>query len=161
MKKVIGVAIVVVIVAINPLFRMVLHDDYRYSEADMRRAVEGAWTLTPEHGAPIHFTATERSMQAAREGLIRSAGACGERSFGHTAGACMDISTLDLAIASSDVRIEQATFRVFGLEFRDGELRLGGANKLWILAKVTPDGHASEVELTVDGKQVPATLVRM
>jgi len=160
MKKLIGVAIVVVIVAINPLFRMVLHDDYRYSEADMRRAVEGAWTLTPEHGAPIHFTATERSMHAAREGLIRSAGACGERSFVHTAGACMDFSTLDLAIASTDVSVEQATFRVFGLEFTDGELRLGG-NKLWILAKLTPDGHASEVELTVDGKHVPATLVRM
>jgi hypothetical protein len=160
MKKLIGVAIIVVLVAVNPMFRTVV-DDYSYSETDMRHAVEGAWTLTPEHGAPIHFTATERSMHAAREGLIRSAGACGERSFVHTAGACMDFSTLDLAIASTDVSVEQATFRVFGLDFKNGELKLDGGAHFRLSAEVAPDGRVSEPQLIVDGQQVPATLVRM
>ena len=160
MKKLIGIAIIGVLVAVNPMFRMIVHD-YSYSEADMRHAVEGAWTLTPEHAAPIHFTATERSMHAAREGLIRSAGACGERSFVHTAGACMDFSTLDLAIASSDVSIDQATFRVVGLDFQKGELELLGGTRLRLRAELTPDGRVADVDLTVAGHQVPATLVRM
>jgi hypothetical protein len=160
MKKLIGVAIIVVLVAVNPMFRMFVHD-YSYSETDMRRAVEGAWTLTPAHGAPIHFTATERSMHATREGLIRSAGACGERSFVHTAGACMDFSTLDLAIASTDIKVEQATFQVFGLDFAKGELELRGGKQLQLRARITPAGIVSEVDLTIAGQQVPATLVRM
>ncbi|MEP6863077.1 MAG: hypothetical protein ABJE66_20795 [Deltaproteobacteria bacterium] len=160
MKKLIGVAIVVVLVAVNPVFRMFVHD-YSYSETDIRHAVEGAWTVTPEHGAAIHFTATERSMHAAREGLIRSAGACGERSFVHTAGACMDFSTLDLAITSTDITVEQATFRVIGLDFERGDLELLGGIKLRLRAQVAPDGRVSNVELTVDGHVVPATLARM
>ena len=160
MKKLIGVAIVVVLVAVNPLFRMVVHD-FSYSETDMRHAVEGTWTLTPEHGVPIHFTATERSMHAAREDLIRSAGACGERSFVHTAGACMDFSTLDLAVASTDITVEEATFRVFGLDFEKGQLELLGGKRLRLRAQVAPDGRVSEVELTVEGQVVPATLARM
>ena len=160
MKKLIGVAIIVVLVAVNPMFRMFVHD-YSYSETDMRHAVEGAWTLTPEHGTPIHFTAAERNMHASREGLIRAAGACGERSFVHTAGACMDFSTLDLAIASSDLSVDQATFRVVGLDFQKGELELLGGTRLRLRAELTPDGRVVQVDLTVAGQQVPATLVRM
>jgi len=160
MKKLLGIAIIVVLVAVNPLFRMAIHD-YSYSEADMRHAVEGTWVLTPDGGAPIHFTATERSMHAAREGLIRSAGACGERSFVHTAGACEDFSTLDLAIASTDIKVEHATFRVFGVDFAKGVLELDNSPKLRLVAQLATDGKVTSVELTVDDHQVPATLVRM
>jgi hypothetical protein len=160
MKKLIGVAIIVVLVAVNPMFRMVVHD-YSYSETDMRHAVEGTWTLTPEHRAPIHFTATERSMHAAREGLIRSAGACGERSFVHTAGACMDFSTLDLAIASTDIPIHQGTFHVYDLDFHFGILELDANQSFQLSANVAPDGRVTSVALRLDGKPVPATLVRM
>lgn len=159
MKKLIGLAIIVVLVAVNPLFRVAVHD-YTYSEADMRRAVEGAWLLTPEHGAPIHFTAIERGMEKPREGLVRAAGACGERSFVHTAGACGDSSELDLAIASSDITSADATFSVYGLDFEHGTLELTG-KQLSLEARIAPDGHAIRVDLFVGGREVPATLARM
>ena len=160
MKKLIGVAIIVVLVAVNPLFRAAVHD-YSYSEADMRRAVEGTWVLTPAHGAPIHFTVTDKGMHASREGWVRSAGACGERSFVHTAGACGDFSTLELEIASSDLRVHHATFHVWGLDFDTGTLEVDATQDLALSAKIWPDGSARSVDLMVGGQAQPATLARM
>ena len=161
MKKLIGVAIVVLLVAVNPMFRMVTGTGYSYGEPEMRRAVEGTWTLTPEHGAAIHFTVVERGRHVPREGLIRSAGACGDRSFVHTADACMDTSSLELAITSADSRLDRGRFHVFAYDFEFGVLELDAGNQLVLDAHVDTAGGAYQVEYFIDGKQVPATLVRM
>ncbi|HET9992894.1 MAG TPA: hypothetical protein VFQ65_30370 [Kofleriaceae bacterium] len=161
-RKLIYVAILIVIVAINPMFGPIvgLHG-YRYGEAEMRHAVEGAWTLTPAHGAPIHFTLRERAVHASGPSWFHQAAACGSRSFVHTAGACMDTSDMELAVASSELDADRARFFVAGLEFVHGELEIETSDHRWIHARIAPDGSADEVTLHGADKTGPATLARM
>ncbi len=81
-----------------PVFTDTSGTGFQFGEPEMRAAVEGTWTLeVPQTGAtPRALTfAIQRAGAPARASLdpgwIRSAAACGNRTFIKSAEACLDV----------------------------------------------------------------------
>ena len=146
---------------LNPGFACSPSDepDFKYGEAEMKAAVEGTWLLTlrasdgtvSETTLQIAQSGTAQAMLSprgsgsSRTGLIRSAAACGTRTFVKSAGACIDMSELplDIAFVSGDPRFQgtalTGSLRIMSLIFTEGTLDLGlGGMSVW--ASVAPDG---------------------
>ena len=137
--------------------------EFKYGEAEMKGAVEGTWMLTLR---ATDGTLSETTLQIAesgkaqallsptapggsyRTGLIRSAAACGTRTFVKSAGACIDMSEmpLDVVVAGGDPRFQAVSssgnLRIASLIFSLGmlELKLG---ELSVWSTVAPDGTTS------------------
>lgn len=151
--------VLLAILALNPMFGcFATHFDY--SEADMKKAIEGRWKLTIDR-RELEMTVREtKSVQRhASNGLVNSAAACGTRSFVNTAEACIDASSMDVDVAIAGV-INHGTFRVFGTTFERGNLEVE-ANGLWLDVHVDAVGQVLDVRAMQSGYQVTAALARM
>jgi hypothetical protein len=131
---------------------------YQYGAAEMRAAVEGNWSfsIVPQGAsAPIQVTvhveqsatAPAAAERAPGRAFVRAAYACGSRTLVKSAGACVDVSDMPLAVTfvSGDPTFSSAAFagdfKVYGTEFAssDSQLQivLGGYQ---IDAQLSPDG---------------------
>ncbi len=142
---------------------------FQYGAAEMKAAVEGTWeiNLLASDGTQSSVTVqiagpaqaeeqitetTEGSamVRPARRALIRSAAACGTRTFFQPAAACVDMTTMGLEVAyvSGDQRLQSVsmsgTFAVTSLVFHSGGLDLSLGN-MRTTASVTPKGVASVI----------------
>lgn len=136
-RKLVMVAIGLAVLVLTPYFLYSGDDpdvEFQFGEAEMRAAVEGTWIvkLTPKQGPArsILFTVEQwgPTAHSSRErGWIRSAAACGRRSFIKRAEACVDISNMELKlVAIGDARSSTLSgrFHVFGKRFDRGGLHL-------------------------------------
>jgi hypothetical protein len=120
--------------------------EFQYGEADMRATVEGNWRVawTNPDGSSYELSLAIREGAASLGGgtqvllprqprarLVRTASACGTRTFVRSAGACIDASQMPVEVAyvSGDPAYQTAvmsgTFNVAGLSFVYGQLSLG------------------------------------
>lgn len=134
-------------------------DDYQYGEAEMKAAVEGTWVVTLEGSAgapneeitlqvlgPVHAQPYKtQTVQEGRRGIIRSAAACGTRTFLSSAHACVDSSRMPLTVAmvSGPESYRDAALSgdlsVFSLVFTRGSFGVTlGDLQVW--GDITPDG---------------------
>jgi hypothetical protein len=154
MRKLVVAAVAAAVFLITPYFLYQSVTAFQFGEAEMRRAVEGTWTveLTPSVGARRSFTleiaqarATERAER--ERGWIRSAAACGSRSFIRSAEACIDSSTMQLTLtALGDDRPASLRGRLFveGKSFQRGTLALELDDQS-LSAQISPTGDVLEV----------------
>lgn len=160
----------------NPGFACTGEDEpaYQYGESEMKSAVEGTWVLSvrqPDGIAVEEITVAvvesskaqpSQSQSSARlhSGLIRSAAACGTRTFVASAQACIDSSEmpLDVTFVAGPDNYENAPMSgqlaVHSLIFSLGHLQLtlGG---LSVNAEIGPDGSV----LSANGRQGDGTVV--
>jgi len=151
--------VLLAILALNPVFGC-LANRFQYTEADMKRVIEGHWKLTVEtRELDMKIRESGSLKRHASSGFVNSVSACGTRSFVNTADACVDDSAMDVDVVIAGVT-NQGTFRVFGTTFERGtlEVEVGG---LWLDAHFDATGHVLDVRATQRGNQVTATLARM
>lgn len=137
--------------------------EFQYGATEMRRAVEGDWTLTitPTGGTAtqvvVHVAqgsavAASLAPRARRGGLVGAVYACGTRTLVRSAGACIDVSQMPLAVSyvSGDASFASAsmsgTFSVHSLVFASGELELR-VGPYEILSEVNADGSLVDPHL--------------
>lgn len=157
MRKLALAIVAVAAFLITPYFLYTEVIAFQFGEAEMRGAVEGTWVveLAPSEGAPRSITlgieqARSAKHSARERGLIRSASACGHRTFVRSAEACLDISELELKLTAmgGDPPDElSGRFTVTGTTFERGDLELvlGG---LSIRAEISSSGDVLEVRTT-------------
>jgi hypothetical protein len=131
---------------------------FQYGADEMRAAVEGNWSFTiiPEGSSSptqvtVHVeqsaTAPASVARAPGRAFIRAAYACGTRTLFKSAGACIDVSDMPLAVTfvSGDAAFSSAAlagdFKVYGTAFSSSnsqlQIALGGYE---IDAQLSPDG---------------------
>jgi hypothetical protein len=155
----IAVVFGVLMFLLNPNLACDAGDQFQYSEADMRAAVEGTWLVnfTASDGTPTQVTLRidegSGSPTSLRPGgLVRSAYACGSRTFVKSAAACVDASEMPLAITfvAGDGAYASATwsgnFVVPSTVFTLGLLSLN-LGDLRVQANVLPDGRAESATM--------------
>jgi uncharacterized cupin superfamily protein len=142
---------------------------FQYGEAEMRAAVEGNWqvTFTASNGTQTQVTlrieegtGTQTSLRPG--GLVRAAYACGSRTFVRSAAACVDGSTMPLAVTvvAGDSTYANATwsgtFDVPSTVFASGSGMLNLSFGDWyLLAMVSPDGSVTNVYLSPVSSDLP------
>jgi hypothetical protein len=150
---------------------------YQYGAAEMRAAVEGTWsfTIAPQDGSPAqHVTVRleqaasapqlEKTARAPGRSLVRAAWACGSRTLVRSAGACIDSSTMPLAVSvlSGDLVLSSGTlsgsFRVDGLTFTFGELEID-LGPYQVLMRVDVYGNFSAARLGPGGAPGSLTII--
>jgi hypothetical protein len=150
---------------VNPGFGCSDQDaEYQYGEAEMKAAVEGTWVLTlGEAAGPSNETITVRVVQGrvaqasrnqapGRRGFIRTASACGTRTFVASANACIDSSDMPLDVTWVDgpdsykSAALSGSFAVLSLVFTRGQFGLSFGS-VSFYADIAPDGSV----LTVHG----------
>jgi SH3-like domain-containing protein len=134
LRKLVVAAVAVAVFLITPYVLYQRVTAFDFGEAEMRRAVEGTWTveLTTAEGARRSLTLEiEQARSAARvereHGWIRSAAACGSRTFIRSADACMDKSEMELKLtATGDDRPASLRGRLIVVtkSFQRGQLEL-------------------------------------
>jgi hypothetical protein len=157
---------------LNPNFGCTDEPQFQYGAAEMQAAIAGTWTftLTPSGGTATEVTlqldeadtAPGATAQVSRRSLIRAAQACGSRTLVKSAGACMDESSMPLAITfvSGDPSLMSAqlsgAFIVSGTTFQSGmlELTIGPYS---LMATVGSDGTVTNPFVT--GQGTTGTLV--
>lgn len=149
--------VLIAILALNPIVGC---DRFSYNETDMKRVIEGHWTLTLEKRELDMTIRESRTAQrhASRNGMFNTAEACGTRSFVNTADACVDDTEMvvDVAIGSA---VNHGTFRVFGTSFERGTLEVE-VDKIYVSAHFDARGDVLDVLATDHGNQVTARLAR-
>jgi hypothetical protein len=137
--------------------------DFHYSDADMRKAVEGTWSLTFD-GKTTTFTLAQATsaQRTSSAGLIRSAAACRTRSLIKSAEACIDMSKmpLEVHVVKGELAFERGVFAVLGATFESGQLDLyfsGG----YVDARITKHGEVVEVDGASAGKPLSPQLVHL
>src|SRR4051812_36656590 len=72
--------------------------NWQYGEVEMRAAVEGTWELTiADTKWTLEIKQRDKGERAEREtGLVKSAAACGSRSFVRNAHACESLSAMPI-----------------------------------------------------------------
>ena len=150
---------------------------YQFGAAEMRAAVEGAWsfTIAPQDGSAVQQVTVRleeaagapelaRRARAPSRSLVRTASACGERTLVRSAGACVDWSTMPLAVSvlSGDPvfsgGIPAGTFRVYGLTFVFGDLEID-LGPYQILVQVDSSGGFTSAHLGPGGAPGSLTIV--
>jgi len=159
MKTLLFATVGVIALIVNPFFACDRDDDdeFHYTVADMRAAVEGTWRLRlpPEHGMPardVRFSIAqgdEPHQQARRsDGFVQQASACEYRSFVRSAAACSDESHMPLDVkllaGVTPTRYMTGHLVVWGTVFYVGQLDLdvGGVE---VTAWITPTGVATHL----------------
>jgi hypothetical protein len=157
-KLVLG-TVLFAILAVNPMFGcFAVHFDY--SEADMKKAIEGQWKLTIDHRELEMSVREAKSVKRhASNGIVNSAAACGTRSFMNTAEACIDASSMDVEIVIAGVT-SHGTFRVFSTSFERGLLETE-VDGVWLDADVDSLGQVLEVRAAQNNNKVTVALARM
>lgn len=152
-------------------------EDWQYGETEMRAAVEGTWELTiTDQGVAKKWTLgikqSDKADRAEREtGLVRSAAACGSRSFVKNAHACGSMSAMPIEIAVLDGPEKLAAggrFYVGSTRFERGslEIRLGKDPDDFqnltasATAGIDPTGKVVKLWAGRSGTDLEATLVR-
>jgi enamine deaminase RidA (YjgF/YER057c/UK114 family) len=143
---------------------------FQYGEAEMRAAVEGSWlvTFTASDGTSTQVTlrieeGTGAQTSFESPGLVRSAYACGSRTFVKSAAACLDVSLMPLGVAvvAGDGAYASATwsgsFVVGSTVFVSGQLGLSFGN-LYLQANVLPDGSVASAYLNRASDSAPTDL---
>jgi hypothetical protein len=160
---------------LNPSLGCVSPDEpqFHYGAAEMVVAIAGNWTftITPNGGTAtamtVQFDEAETvpgaTARASGRSLIRAAHACGSRTLVKSAGACVDISSMPLAITfvSGDPSLMNAPlsgdFIVTGTTFKGGSLELS-VGSYQIEASLLPDGTVLNTSLYVTGQGVTGTV---
>lgn len=153
---------------LNPSFACSDGDEptFQFGAAEMRAAVEGDWSfaIKPTGGTATQVTVhidqaaapATAAARAAGVALVRAAHACGTRTLVKSAGACIDITEMPLAVTyvSGDAAFATATlsgvFKVFGLTFGPGDLELM-VGPYQILAHLNADGTLADPHLGPGG----------
>jgi hypothetical protein len=159
---------------LNPSFACSSEPEYQFGAAEMRAAVEGAWTLviTPTGGMPVRVrvqvsqaTPSVGTTPSARSvDLVRPAHACGSRTLLAAASACVDATVMPLAVSfvDGDAVFSGAwmagQFTVYGSTFVQGSLELD-LGSYQFLANVNADGSLLNPQLGPMG--YPGTLTVM
>jgi hypothetical protein len=149
---------------------------FQYGGAEMQSAIAGTWTfsITPTGGAATEVTvqideadtAPGATAQASRRSLIRAAYACGSRTLVKSANACIDISSMPLAITfvSGDPSLMSAqltgVFTVAGTIFESGMLNLT-LGPYSIMATVSSDGAVTYPFVTGQGTSGTLVVTRL
>lgn len=159
MKLAIITAIVLGTLALNPWFGCT-QPSYDYSEADMKRVIEGRWRLTfDKRTLDLTITEAHPVERHASGGLVQSAAACGSRSFVNTASACYDSSTMEVEVATATGK-NRGRFTVAGLRFDRGFFDVE-IDKLFISAELGADGQIIAATVLDNGAQIDhVTLAR-
>ncbi len=131
---------------LDPASACIGSPSYTFGEHELRAAVEGTWQLTitsPKGSAETYtlaITESDKPQHAARA-WIKSAAACGSRSFVRNASACMDTTRmpLDVRIVAGPATDGSGELMVVGTKFEGAELRLGLGSRS-INASITPKG---------------------
>jgi hypothetical protein len=134
---------------------------FQFGAAEMRAAVAGDWsfTITPTGGDATQVTvnidqaaAPATAARAPGVALVRAAHACGNRTLVKSAGACLEVTQMPLAVTyvSGDAAFANATlsgtFNIFGLQFMTGDLDLR-IGPYQVLARLNPDGTIADPHL--------------
>jgi len=143
----------------NPMFACSPDDGgFTYGEKEMRATVQGTWRVTIDKGnSPVSFTllfdqssTASASLKTTGHTFIRSAQACGTRTFVKGAAACIDMSQMPLTITFTsgdtayDALAYTGTFSVYSLNFTQGSLELRfGAD--WVNANLDRNGTRATV----------------
>jgi hypothetical protein len=142
---------------------------FQYGETEMRAAVVGNWqvALTDPTGTTQLTLRIEQGAgpQASwrPNGLVRSAHACGTRTFVKSAAACMDISEMPLSVTVVGGNGAYANeswsgkFEVMSLVFSQGQLHLTFGN-LRLEANLRPDGSVESASLYPASFPAPETM---
>ena len=160
----------------NPNLGCVSPDEpqFQYGAAEMLAAITGNWTftITPSGGTATAMTvqfdeadnAPGATTHASASALIREAHACGSRTLVKSAGACIDVSSMPLAITfvSGDPSLMTASlsgsFIVSGTTFQGGLLELW-VGSYQIDASLLPDGTVMNTSLYVTGQGTTGTVI--
>jgi hypothetical protein len=160
---------------LNPNLGCVGPDEpqFQYGAAEMVAAIAGNWTftVTPNGGAAtamtVQFAEADNvpgaTAQASRRSLVRAAHACGSRTLVKSAAACVDTSSMPLAITfvSGDPSLMNAPlsgdFIVTGTTFKGGMLELW-VGSYQIEASLLSDGTVMNTSLYVTGQGVTGTV---
>ena len=160
---------------VNPSFACSDEPQFQYGAEEMRAAVAGDWslTITPDGGSATQVTvhvdqAAMAALTAAprsKRGLVRAAQACGTRTLVKSAGACLDISEMPLAVGyvSGDTTFATASMSgqltVFSLVFDTGDLTLT-IGPYQVLARLKADGSLVDPHLGPLGTAGAVTISR-
>jgi hypothetical protein len=142
---------------------------FQYGEAEMRAAIEGNWlvTFTARDGTSTQVTlrieeGTGPQTSYQTGGLVRSAYACGTRTFVKSAAACVDGSQMPLTVAvvAGDSVYASATwsgdFIVMSTVFVSGSGMLSlSFGDLHLQANVSPDGSPGSANLYSASTDLP------
>lgn len=152
--------------------------DWQYGETEMRAAVEGTWELsiTDDKGESktwvLAIKQSDKADRAERSGLVRSAAACGGRTFVRSAHACSESSQMPIEItvlegdkvpASGRFYVEGETFIAGGLDVNLGKDPMDYRNLVASAsARIDPSGKVVDLyATTLNATKAPkATLVR-
>jgi hypothetical protein len=146
--RIAATAIALAVFALNPSFGCGA-EEFDFGPDEMKRVVEGTWDLTldgdPDAHAVILVSHSPVRASAPDWSPLRSAHACGNRSFIAEAGACGAYSTMTfnvqtVTLASPFRSALTADLRVGGSTFRQGRLTF----------QFEGGGHA-EIDLRADG----------
>jgi hypothetical protein len=151
---------------LNPSFACSDEPTFQFGAAEMRDAVEGDWSfaIRPAVGAATQVTVhvdqagppATASARASGVALVRAAHACGTRTLVKSAGACIDVTEMPLAVTyvSGDAAFATAAmsgvFRVDGLTFGPGDLELM-VGPYQIVARLNADGTLADPHLGPGG----------
>jgi hypothetical protein len=120
---------------------------------------------TGEGTGPLDKEGTGPQTRLRPGGLVRSAYACGTRTFVKSAAACVDSSEMPLtmAVVAGDSTYSSATwsgtFRVMSLVFGPGSGMLSlSCGDLYLQANVSPDGSVTNVHLYPASYPAPTDL---
>jgi hypothetical protein len=176
MRTTFPAAIVIGLVAfvINPGFACSSSNDqpdWQYGEAEMTRAVEGTWRLTLERStgeSAVTFTlaAGGGANQALTSGPSRTL-QCASREFVRPAGACMDISNLQLAgqvltaEASFGTPAVSGQYTVAGTTYRGGSLSVDLGPTLHFFAVLDASDQVTSCNAVENSAQVASRLDRV
>lgn len=160
---------------LNPNLGCVSPDEpqFQYGAPEMLAAIAGNWTftITPNGGTAtamtVQFdeadTVPGATAQASGRAWVRAAHACGSRTLVKSAAACIDATSMPLAITfvSGDPSLMTAplsgSFIVAGTTFQVGSLGLS-VGPYQIDASVGSDGSVSNVSARDTGQATTATV---
>lgn len=118
---------------LNPSFGCISgEEEWDYDREDLQAAVVGTWKVTTPDGEALLVLAPAPAASAtgAAKTFVKSAFACGDRSFYKSAAACISSSSLALTgqISGSQTppgnNSVRGQFRVYGLKFTQGRVEL-------------------------------------
>lgn len=153
-------------------------EDWQYGEPEMRAAIEGTWELTiadrdgTKKSWKLDIRQSDKADRAERAGIVKSAAACGDRTFVRSAHACGVMSMMPIEITSLEDPTRQpfrGRFFVPGPVFTRGQLDITvGPNEDYrkeiasASATIDPRGKVLKVSAgrPMEIERLPATLVR-
>ncbi|HEU0033488.1 MAG TPA: hypothetical protein VFQ53_22810 [Kofleriaceae bacterium] len=159
MRKLVGGLTLVVAFIVNPLFAChPFEPSFSYGEAEMKAAVEGTWKLAFRGRELTIRIAQAKAVEqhSMRRALVKSAAACGHRTFVKSAEACKDLSELPLTLVAVNepTTKTEGRFVVESTTFDAGELLITVDGKR-LAAVISPQGKVLRVDDGVTLERLP------